>query len=154
MNDTDFMHLAIEFAGRAEEGGEVPVGAVIACQGDLIASGYNRVITTDDPTAHAEIEAIREAAVILKNYRMPDTTLYVTLEPCPMCAGAIIHSRIERVVFGAFDDKTGAAGSVFNILGNAKLNHKPVIEGGIEQTRCASLLRNFFEERRKKRYVR
>ena len=146
--DTAFMHLAIELAGRAEAVGEVPVGAVLTFEDKVIATTYNCVISSNDPTAHAEIEAIRVAGRVLKNYRLNDAVLYVTLEPCPMCAGAIIHSRISRVVFGAFDKNSGAAGSVFDILGSSKLNHNPIVIGGVERTTCAKLLTDFFKKRR------
>ena len=149
-NDSKFMRLAIALAKQAEKEGEVRVGAILVRYNEIVASGYNKVIKKNDPTAHAEMEALRSAGSVLKNYRLKGLTLYVTLEPCPMCAGAIIHSRVERVVFGAFDKRTGAAGSAFEILGNCKLNHQPSVVGGIEAIECGKLLKDFFKKRRAK----
>ena len=147
-NDSEYMSLALECAKQAEEEGEVPVGALLVQNNEIVSSAYNQVIKKNDPTAHAEMEALRAAGSVLKNYRLNGLTLYVTLEPCPMCAGAIIHSRVEKVVFGAFDKRTGAAGSVFQILGNVKLNHRPSVVGGIKAMECGELLRAFFKKRR------
>jgi len=142
------MQRALELARWAEVDGEVPVGAVLVLDDKVIGEGYNRPISAHDPTAHAEIRALREAATRAGNYRLPGTTLYVTLEPCAMCAGAIIHARVQRVVFGARDPKGGAAGSVFNILDGERLNHRVVVEAGVLASECAALLENFFRSRR------
>jgi len=142
------MHRALELARRAEAEGEVPVGAVLATEHMIIGEGWNRPIHEHDPTAHAEIRALRDAAGRMGNYRLPGTTLYVTLEPCVMCAGAIIHARVSRVVFGAADPKGGAAGSVFDVLGTDRLNHRVAVEGGLLDDECAALLRDFFRARR------
>ncbi|WP_260294977.1 tRNA adenosine(34) deaminase TadA [Sedimenticola hydrogenitrophicus] len=147
--DEAFMRQAIALARRAEAEGEVPVGAVLVANGEVIGEGWNRPITANDPTAHAEIMALRDAGQRMKNYRLPGTTLYVTLEPCPMCAGAIVHSRVSRVVFGATDPKGGAAGSVFNLLpSDQRFNHYVQAEGGVLAGACAELLRAFFRSRR------
>ena len=147
--DELFMRQAITLAQRAEMEGEVPVGAVLVLDGKVIGEGWNRPITTSDPTAHAEIMALRDAGKNVVNYRLPDTTLYVTLEPCPMCAGAIVHARVKRVVYGATDPKGGAAGSVFNLLpSDDRFNHAVTAEGGVLADDCAELLRNFFRSRR------
>ncbi len=148
MNDNDWMQKALAQAREAEAAGEVPVGAVIARDGELVAQAWNRPIGSHDPTGHAEIIALRAAAARLANYRLSGCTLYVTLEPCTMCAGAIIHARIDRVVFGASDLKTGAAGSVFEILGTRKLNHDVEVAGGVLADECGSLLSDFFKDRR------
>lgn len=142
------MHHCIELAKKAEALGEVPVGAVVVKDDELISEGWNQPIINHDPTAHAEIMALRNAAQTLQNYRIPNTTLYVTLEPCAMCAGAIIHARVERIVFGAYDPKGGAAGSVFEIIGTNKLNHKIEFSGGVLEQECAELLKSFFKKRR------
>jgi tRNA(adenine34) deaminase len=142
------MRLALDQAHQAGLMGEVPVGAVIMRQGEIIATGYNRSITASDPTAHAEIVALRQAATLLSNYRLPECELYVTLEPCPMCAMALMHARIKRVVFGAQDPKTGAAGSVINLFHNTQLNHHTQIVGGVLSEVCGNLLRDFFAGRR------
>jgi tRNA(adenine34) deaminase len=126
----------------------VPVGAVIMREGQVIATGYNRPITTHDPTAHAEIVALRHAAQLLENYRLPECELYVTLEPCAMCAMALMHARLKRVVFGALDPKTGVAGSVIDLFANPQLNHHTQIVGGVLAQPCGDLLREFFAERR------
>ncbi len=146
--DLQWMRHALALAQRAEAEGEVPVGAVIVREGELIAEGWNRPIAGHDPTAHAEIQALRAAAATLQNYRVPGTTLYVTLEPCPMCAGAIIHARVARVVFGAPDPRSGAAGSVFNLLQSEQLNHKSEITGGVLAEECGQRLREFFRRKR------
>ncbi|TVO71218.1 tRNA adenosine(34) deaminase TadA [Sedimenticola selenatireducens] len=147
--DELFMRQAIALAQRAEIEGEVPVGAVLVLDGQVIGEGWNRPITTSDPTAHAEIMALRDAGSRVANYRLPNTTLYVTLEPCPMCAGAIVHSRVDRVVYGTTDPKGGAAGSVFNLLpSDDRFNHYVKAEGGVLAEECANLLRNFFRSRR------
>lgn len=148
MNDNDWMQKALAQAREAEAAGEVPVGAVLVRHDAFVAQGWNRPISTNDPCAHAEILAIRAAAARLNNYRLPDCTLYVTLEPCTMCAGAIIQARLERVVYGASDPKTGAAGSVFEILGTRKLNHDVEVAGGVLADECGSLLSDFFKDRR------
>ncbi|MFY9510702.1 MAG: tRNA adenosine(34) deaminase TadA, partial [Rubrivivax sp.] len=146
------MRLALDQAQNAWLVGEVPVGAVLVRpQGDglqVVATGYNRPITTHDPTAHAEIVALRHAATLLGNYRLPECDLYVTLEPCAMCAMALVHARIRRVVFGAPDPKTGAAGSVIDLFAQKQLNHHTALAGGVLAEPCGELLRSFFAERR------
>ncbi len=143
------MRQAITLAQRAESEGEVPVGAVLVLDGDVIGEGWNRPITTNDPTAHAEIMALRDAGKKVANYRLPGSTLYVTLEPCPMCAGAIVHARVKRVVYGTTDPKGGAAGSVFNLLpSDERFNHAVAAEGGVLADDCSELLRSFFRSRR------
>jgi tRNA(adenine34) deaminase len=146
--DEQFMGMALQLARDAESNGEVPVGAVIVANGELIASGRNAPIETVDPTAHAEIQALREAAGKLGNYRVPGTTLYVTLEPCAMCAGAMVHARIERLVYGCSDPRSGAAGSVFDVVNSVDLNHRIDVTGGIRETECRDLLQGFFRARR------
>ena len=148
MTDQDWMQKALAQAREAQAAGEVPVGAVLVRDDAFIAQGWNRPIGTSDPCAHAEILAIRAAAARLNNYRLPDCTLYVTLEPCAMCAGAIIQARLKRVVYGATDAKTGAAGSVFDILGTRKLNHFVEVEAGVMAETCADILTAFFRNRR------
>ncbi|MBV8122740.1 MAG: tRNA adenosine(34) deaminase TadA [Burkholderiaceae bacterium] len=142
------MRLALDQAQNALLVGEVPVGAVLMRQGQVIATGYNRPITTHDPTAHAEIVALRHAAHLLGNYRLPECELYVTLEPCAMCAMALMHARLKRVVFAATDPKTGVAGSVLNLFDNRQLNHHTHVEGGVLAEASSQLLREFFAERR------
>ncbi len=142
------MSQAIAQARNAWLLGEVPVGAVVVREGRVIATGFNHPIGSHDPTAHAEIRALRAAGELLGNYRLVDCTLYVTLEPCAMCAGAILHARLARVVFGAFDPKTGACGSVENLFANPALNHQTAVAGGVLAERCGHLLREFFAERR------
>ncbi len=148
MNDEDFMRLAMEAAGRAKAAGEVPVGAVIVKEGEVIAAGWNQPIGRHDPTHHAEIAALRAAAAAMGNYRLPGCTLYVTLEPCAMCAGAMMHARIARVVFGASDPKTGACGSVVNLFAEGRLNHHAEVSGGVLGAECGTMLSAFFAERR------
>lgn len=147
--DIGFMHRALQLAGQAEQAGEVPVGAVVVMDGKIIGEGYNRPIGDSDPTAHAEIMAMRAAASSIENYRLPGATLYVTLEPCVMCAGAIIHARIERVVYAATDPKAGAAGSVFDLLpSDSRFNHVTQVEGGLLAEQAAEQLSGFFRKRR------
>lgn len=142
------MQQAIAAAKEAKALGEVPVGAVLVKNGEVIATGFNQPIGRHDPTAHAEIAALRAAAEALGNYRLPGCTLYVTLEPCAMCAGAMMHARLERVVFGAADPKTGACGSVLNLFAEEKLNHHTTVTQGVLAEECSSLLKTFFAERR------
>ena len=146
--DEHAMRIALDQAQNAWLVGEVPVGAVIMRAGQVIATGYNRPITEHDPTAHAEIVALRHAATLLGNYRLPECELYVTLEPCAMCAMALMHARVKRVIFGAPDPKTGAAGSIVNLFGEARLNHHTQVEGGVLAEDCGKVLRDFFIERR------
>ncbi len=146
--DEHAMRIALDQAQNAWLVGEVPVGAVIMKGGQVIATGYNRPITEHDPTAHAEIVALRHAATLLGNYRLPECELYVTLEPCAMCAMALMHARFKRVVFGATDPKTGAAGSVVDLFGVRQLNHHTQIESGVLAEECGKVLRDFFAERR------
>ena len=149
MNDPDFMHLALTQAQQAFDAGEVPVGAVVVRDGQVIATGRNASIATHDPTAHAEIVALRAAAQVLGNYRLDGCTLYVTLEPCAMCVGAMLHARLARVVFGAADAKTGAAGSVVNLFDESALNHQTLCQGDVLADASTALLRTFFQTRRK-----
>ena len=146
--DEDFMRRAIELAAKAEAEGEVPVGAVVVHNGQVIGEGWNRSIGQHDATAHAEIMALRQAGKVLQNYRLLDTTLYVTLEPCPMCAGAMVHSRVGKVVYGASDLKTGAAGSIMNLLSYEQVNHHVACEAGLLEQECRAQLQAFFKRRR------
>lgn len=150
MSDADarFMARAHELARAAQAAGEVPVGAVIVKNNAIVAEGFNQPIQGSDPTAHAEIVAMRAAAQVLQSYRLLGTTLYVTLEPCAMCAGAMVHARVERLVFAASDPRAGAAGSVFNIVQHAALNHRLAVESGVMAGECGTLLREFFQARR------
>ena len=146
--DMQFMQEAIASAKKAELQGEVPVGAVVVYEGKIVATGHNQPIAQHDPTAHAEITALRAAAEVLGNYRLPGCTFYVTLEPCAMCAGAMLHARLARVVYGAADPKTGACGSVINLFAEEKLNHNTSITGDVMAEECGQLLRDFFIQRR------
>ena len=145
------MQLALAQAALAGQAGEVPVGAVVVQGGQVIATGRNAPIEGHDPTAHAEIIALRAAAQVLGNYRLPDCELYVTLEPCAMCCGAMLHARLKRVVFGAPDPKTGAAGSVINLFEQLQLNHQTALQGGVLAGECAALLKGFFSQRREEK---
>ena len=147
-SDVDFMRLALEQAAVAQANGEVPVGAVLVRGNEVIAAGANCPIASHDPTAHAEIEVLRAGGRALSSYRLADTTLYVTLEPCAMCASAIVHARVRRVVFGAWDPRAGAAGSVVDVFALEGLNHRVVVFGGVLMEECGGLLKRFFEERR------
>ena len=149
LNDEHWIRHALKLAERAQEEGEVPVGAVLVLNDEIIGEGWNRPIAAHDPTAHAEIIALRAGAEKLGNYRLNDTTLYVTLEPCIMCAGAMVHARIKRLVFGASDPKAGAIVSVFNILDSGRLNHRVEYVGGILADECGGMLSRFFEARRR-----
>lgn len=142
------MRAALELAERAAAAGEVPVGAVVVRDGEIVGRGYNHPISAHDPTAHAEIVALRDAAVRLGNYRLGGCELYVTLEPCMMCAGAILHARIARVIYGAADPKTGACGSVVDLFAERRLNHRTAVNGGVLQGDAAALLQQFFAARR------
>ncbi len=147
-SDTDFMSAALTLANAASEAGEVPVGAVVVKAGEIIGVGSNSPITRHDPSAHAEIQAMRAAASLLGNYRLTGCTLFVTLEPCAMCAGAIMHARIARLVFGAADPKTGACGSVVNLFAEERFNHHAVVEAGLMAEQCGEVLTRFFRGRR------
>ena len=149
--DSAMMRQAIDQAQIAQILGEVPVGAIITCGGEVLATGYNHPIGSHDPTAHAEIRAMRAAAQILGNYRLVDCDLYVTLEPCAMCAGAIQHARFRRLIFGAPDPKTGACGSVVDLFAHEQLNHHTKVEGGLLKEQCASVLGDFFAARREEK---
>ena len=147
-SDEHWMQRALELAKKAETQEEVPVGAILVKDDQLIGEGWNHPVSANDPTAHAEITAMRAASEKLQNYRLPGTTLFVTLEPCTMCVGAMIHARIERLVFGAYEPKTGAVTSVFNILQSPEYNHRVNFQGGVLEDECASLLKEFFQARR------
>ena len=146
--DRWYMRRALELAERAARAGEVPVGAVLVADGAIVGEGCNLPISSCDPTAHAEIQALRAAAQRAANYRLPGSVLYVTLEPCVMCAGALMHARVARVVFGAPDPKTGACGSVVNLFAEARLNHHTEVGGGVLAEECGALMRTFFNARR------
>ncbi|MGB1199869.1 MAG: tRNA adenosine(34) deaminase TadA [Thalassotalea sp.] len=146
--DITFMKRALALADMAQQHNEIPVGAVIVANNEIIAEGYNQSIMLNDPSAHAEMIAIRQAGNVLNNYRMLDCTLYVTLEPCPMCAGLLVHSRIKRLVYGAADLKTGSAGSVFCLTHHEKLNHQIEVTSGILADECSEQLSEFFQRRR------
>jgi len=149
LRDERSMRRALELAVRAQAEGEVPVGAVlVGADGEVLAEGWNRPISSHDPTAHAEILALRAGATVAGNYRLPGSTLYVTLEPCAMCAGAMVHARVARLVYGAADPKTGAAGSVFDIVRTEALNHQVEVTGGVLASECAAVLQAFFRARR------
>lgn len=148
MNDEEFMRAALELARQAELAGEVPVGAVVVKDGEIIGRGSNAPIGSHDPSAHAEMVALRDAALRVGNYRLVDCELFVTLEPCVMCVGAMFHARISRVVFGASDYKTGAAGSVLNMFEEQRLNHHATVQGGVLAGECGTLLSQFFAARR------
>jgi len=147
-NDEDWMRYALSLADKAESVGEIPVGAVLVKDNKVVGEGWNVSIIEHNACAHAEVKAIAEAGANLKNYRLIDCTLYVTLEPCPMCAGAIVHARIKRLVYGAGDYKTGAAGSVFDLVRHDQLNHQVEVTAGIYAEECATKISNFFKRRR------
>jgi tRNA(adenine34) deaminase len=147
--DDYFMEQALAEARNALAAGEVPVGAVIVSKGEIVARGFNQPISAHDPSSHAEIVAMRAAALQLANYRLTGMTLYCTLEPCVMCAGAIVHARIARLVFGARDPKAGAAGSIYNVVNDPRLNHQPEIAIGVRESECRKLLQEFFEWKRR-----
>jgi tRNA(adenine34) deaminase len=149
MTDDVFMHEALSLARQAAEFGEVPVGAVVVKDGAVVGRGYNRPLSGKDPTAHAEVMALRDAAERIGNYRLGECELYVTLEPCAMCAGAIMHARVSRVVYGAADPKSGACGSVVDLFAEGRLNHHATIVGGVMAEEAARLLQDFFSARRK-----
>jgi tRNA(adenine34) deaminase len=151
VEDLDYLHAAVAEAQDAEANGEVPVGAVVLHDGKIIGRGQNRVLRDSDPTAHAEIVALREAGRALANYRLEGCTLYATLEPCAMCAGAILHARISRLVYAAPDPKAGACGSVLSVMNHPQLNHKLEVTSGLLAEECGSMLTNFFLKRRSKR---
>ena len=146
--DQYFMQKAFNLAKQAEQNNEIPVGAVVVYQGKIIGEGFNQSIMLNDPSAHAEMIAIRQAGQYLNNYRLLDCTLYVTLEPCPMCAGLLVHSRIKQLVYASSDFKTGAAGSAFNLVSNEQLNHQIIVTGGVLKEQCSQLLSSFFKRRR------
>jgi len=146
--DEHYMLRAMELAKQAESIGEIPVGAVVVADGKIIGEGFNQSIINNDPSAHAEMQAIKQAGQYLQNYRMLDCTLYVTLEPCPMCAGLLVHSRINRLVFASTDLKTGSAGSVFSLTNSDKLNHQIEVTSGVMAEECSTMLSNFFKRRR------
>jgi tRNA(adenine34) deaminase len=148
LTDSDFMQAALDEARLAGAEGEVPIGAVVVREGEIVAWGQNRVLRDVDPSAHAEMVALRAAAKAVGNYRLSGCTLYVTLEPCAMCAGALIHARLDRLVYAAADPKAGACGSVLEVLNHPRLNHKMIVEQGILEEEAAELLRSFFRERR------
>lgn len=148
-DDERWMQRALALARQAEGEGEVPVGAVVVRGGVVLGEGHNRPIASHDPSAHAEIEALRAAARAAGNYRLPGSTLYVSLEPCVMCAGAIIHARVERLVYGATDPRAGAAGSVYDVLTVPRLNHAVTVVGGVLEASAAAQLRDFFRQRRR-----
>ena len=148
MTDLALMHAALAEASAAAQAGEVPIGAVVALRGEIIARGQNRVLRDCDPTAHAEMVVLRAAAHAIGNYRLLDCELFVTLEPCAMCAGAMIHARLGRLVYGASDPKAGAAGSVLQVLNHPRLNHQMAVTSGVLAEECGELLRAFFRERR------
>ncbi len=151
-NDVEaWMRAELELARAGQDAGEVPVGAVVVAGGEIVGRGYNQPISSHDPTAHAEVVALRDAAGRLANYRLPGATLYVTMEPCVMCAGAILHARVARVVYGAKEYKTGAHGSIMDVFAEPRLNHHCEIVGGVLADECAALISGFFESRRQKR---
>lgn len=149
--DASYMRQAMLLAENAQAIGEVPVGAIVVVDSLIIGQGYNQSITTHDPSAHAEMLAMREAAKNLQNYRLVDATLYVTLEPCPMCAGLLVHGRVKRIVFGAYDQKTGATGTVMNLVQHESLNHKIEVTGGCLQDECSAQISDFFKQRRRQK---
>ncbi len=149
--DETWMRVALELARAGEAAGEVPVGALVVAGGEIVGRGYNRPISSHDPSAHAEVVALRDAAGRLANYRLPGTTLYVTMEPCVMCAGAILHARVSRVVYGAREHKTGAHGSIVDLFAEPRLNHHCEIVGGVLASECAALIAGFFETRRQQK---
>lgn len=146
--DAHWMQYALTLAEKAQQIGEIPVGAVLVKDNTLVGEGWNQSIAHNDPSAHAEMMAIRAAGQALNNYRLIDTTLYVTLEPCPMCAGLLVHSRIKRLVFGASDSKTGSAGSIMDLTNHPDLNHQIEVTGGILKDQCAEKISRFFRDRR------
>ncbi len=154
MSDTEYMQIAIQLAQEAAKNGEVPVGAIVVKDGEIIGRGSNTPIANHDPSAHAEIQALRDAAKTLGNYRLIGCSLYVTLEPCVMCTGAIQHARIEKLVYGASDPKTGACGSVVNLMDEEKLNHHCEVISGIMAETCGELLSHFFKQRRTQQKTR
>lgn len=148
MTDAEYMSLAIEEARQAQAAGEVPVGAIIIKDGEVIARGHNRNLSESDPTAHAEIVTLRKCGEVLHNHRLTGCTMFVTIEPCAMCAGALVHARLSRLVFGAIDPKAGAVQTVMQVLNHAALNHRMAVTAGVMADECSAMLQGFFRERR------